>query len=64
MKPAPRFVVCVGLNNEYMLYYICPMHTLFTVFVILIMYFGQEANKSTKAACEKKRRAQKVPGEQ
>merc|ERR1712137_32166 len=25
------FFVCILLNNEYMLYYICPMHTLFTI---------------------------------
>lgn len=24
---------CVVLNNSYMLYYICPMHTLFTLMV-------------------------------
>ncbi|XP_008793352.1 protein REDUCED WALL ACETYLATION 1-like [Phoenix dactylifera] len=24
---------CIVLNNEYMLYYICPMHTLFTIMV-------------------------------
>ena len=24
---------CLALNNSYMLYYICPMHTLFTVMV-------------------------------
>ena len=24
---------CIVLNNDYMLYYICPMHTLFTVMV-------------------------------
>jgi N-acetylneuraminate 9-O-acetyltransferase len=26
-------LVCAALNNSYMLYYICPMHTLFTVMV-------------------------------
>ena len=26
-------VCCLALNNSYMLYYICPMHTLFTVMV-------------------------------
>jgi hypothetical protein len=29
---------CLVLNNSYMLYYICPMHTLFT-----IMVYGGEA---------------------
>lgn len=42
------FMVCVILNNEYMLYYICPMHTLFTVFVLLMMYLGQAFNASVK----------------
>lgn len=27
------FFCCVVLNNSYMLYYICPMHTLFTLMV-------------------------------
>lgn len=27
------FFSCVVLNNNYMLYYICPMHTLFTLMV-------------------------------
>ena len=27
------FFACVVLNNDYMLYYICPMHTLFTLLV-------------------------------
>jgi len=40
------FVVCIGLNNEYMLYYICAMHTLFTVFVLLAMYIKKELNGS------------------
>ena len=34
---------CLALNNRYMLYYICPMHTLFTVMV----YVG-EFCKSTR----------------
>lgn len=29
---------CLALNNSYMLYYICPMHTLFTVMV----YAGEQ----------------------
>mmetsp|Transcript_50156 Transcript_50156/g.133192 ORF Transcript_50156/g.133192 Transcript_50156/m.133192 type:complete len:309 (+) Transcript_50156:1-927(+) len=40
------FVVCVTLNNEYMLYYICAMHTLFTVFVILALYIRHSLNGS------------------
>jgi len=35
------FFVCVLLRNEYMLYYICPMHTVFTLFVWLALRFGQ-----------------------
>ncbi|KAG0628764.1 hypothetical protein M758_1G051500 [Ceratodon purpureus] len=27
------FFACIVLNNDYMLYYICPMHTLFTLLV-------------------------------
>ena len=27
------FFCCLALNNSYMLYYICPMHTVYTVFV-------------------------------
>jgi hypothetical protein len=27
------FFACIVLNNDYMLYYICPMHTLFTLMV-------------------------------
>eukprot|EP00930_Biecheleria_cincta_P044591 TRINITY_DN3068_c0_g1_i1.p1 TRINITY_DN3068_c0_g1~~TRINITY_DN3068_c0_g1_i1.p1 ORF type:complete len:518 (-),score=80.27 TRINITY_DN3068_c0_g1_i1:190-1743(-) len=42
------FVMCILLNNEYMLYYICPMHTLFTLFVLLVMYLGQAFNGSVK----------------
>lgn len=42
------FVVCVILNNEYMLYYICAMHTLFTVFVIVALYIRHSVNGSRK----------------
>jgi len=41
------FVVCIALNNEYMLYYICAMHTLFTVFVLVVMYITSHLNDST-----------------
>jgi len=27
------FFVCLVMRNDYVLYYICPMHTLFTLFV-------------------------------
>ncbi|KAF9672557.1 hypothetical protein SADUNF_Sadunf11G0054600 [Salix dunnii] len=34
------FVVfcCAVLNNDYMLYYICPMHTLYTIMVYRVLY--------------------------
>ena len=32
-----------------MLYYICPMHTLFTVFVIVVLYVFKDANGSPLA---------------
>jgi hypothetical protein len=40
------FVICVALNNEYLLYYICGMHTLFTVLVILALYVRHSLNGS------------------
>jgi len=43
------FLVCVALNNEYMLYYICAMHTLFTIFVIVALYIRNDVNSSTGA---------------
>ena len=39
-------LVCIVLNNSYMLYYICPMHTLFTVMVYLALAAGSHLNKS------------------
>lgn len=33
-------LICPLLRNEYMLYYICPMHTLFTLFVWLAVRFS------------------------
>jgi len=39
------FCACVLLHNEYMLYYICMMHTLFTLLVILALYIKQELNQ-------------------
>merc|ERR1712048_902021 len=42
------FFVCVVLNNEYMLYYVAPLHTLFTVFVLLVLFLGQKLNESRK----------------
>ena len=28
-----NLLLCIVLNNDYMLYYICPMHTIFTLMV-------------------------------
>lgn len=38
--------VCVTMNNEYMLYYICPMHTFFTWGVFIPLYLCHEKNSS------------------
>mmetsp|Transcript_113304 Transcript_113304/g.360172 ORF Transcript_113304/g.360172 Transcript_113304/m.360172 type:complete len:579 (-) Transcript_113304:85-1821(-) len=46
-------VVCVALNNEYMLYYICAMHTFFTVVVVLALYIKSDANTAAKAVYSK-----------
>jgi hypothetical protein len=40
------FFCCVVLQNSYMLYYICPMHTIFTVFVYVSLAFGSKYNKN------------------
>lgn len=38
--------VCLTLNNEYMLYYICPLHTLFTIMVYATLRLGAARNQS------------------
>lgn len=37
---------CIVLQNSYMLYYICPMHTIFTVFVYASLGIASHLNKS------------------
>ena len=40
--------VCCTMNNEYMLYYICPMHTFFTWGVFIPLYIAHSLNDSFK----------------
>ena len=40
---------CLVLRNDYVLYYICPMHTLFTLFVYFSLLIGKEYNDRTPA---------------
>lgn len=39
------FFACLVLNNSYMLYYICPMHTIYTVFVYAALAIGSQLNQ-------------------
>lgn len=39
------FFACVVLRNSYVLYYICPMHTLFTVFVYASLAIAPQLNQ-------------------
>lgn len=38
---------CLALGNSYMLYYICPMHTLFTVLVYATLAVGGRRNRAS-----------------
>ena len=70
-------VTCLVLQNHYMLYYICPMHTLFTIFVYATLALGQKYNAHTAGimvkcalprsfppfhACHTRPRTAEVPG--
>ena len=37
---------CLALNNSYMLYYICPLHTIFTVFVYAALAIVPHVNQN------------------
>lgn len=41
------FFCCIVLNNSYMLYYICPMHTIFTILVYASLGLASHLNSST-----------------
>ena len=41
-------LVCVTLRNEYMLYYIAPMHTLFTLFVWVALRIAKTRNDDAR----------------
>jgi hypothetical protein len=40
------FFACLVLRNSYMLYYICPMHTIFTVLVYVCLAIAPHYNQS------------------
>lgn len=47
------FFCCLVLNNSYMLYYICPMHTIFTVLVYGCLAVAPRLNKVDAAVWAK-----------
>jgi hypothetical protein len=42
------FFTCIIMNNSYTLYYICPMHTMFTFFVYFILLVYKDYNCLTR----------------
>ena len=38
------FWLCLAMNNTYILYYICPLHTFFFLVVFFTMRFGESTN--------------------
>ena len=47
------FFVCLAMRNDYVLYYICPMHTLFTLAVYFALYVGKDQNSNVNAVLGK-----------
>jgi hypothetical protein len=47
------FFVCLAMRNDYVLYYICPMHTLFTLAVYFALYVGKDHNSNVNAVLGK-----------
>jgi len=45
------FFVCATMNNEYMLYYICPMHTFFTWAVYFTCWVASHLNQQSNVFC-------------
>lgn len=47
------FFACAALRNDYVLYYICPMHTLFTIAIYGVLAVQQAANRSSVGVAAK-----------
>ncbi|EEH50896.1 uncharacterized protein MICPUCDRAFT_23866 [Micromonas pusilla CCMP1545] len=47
------FFTCVVLRNDYMLYYICPMHSLFACFVYFTLLVYKKHNEKNKVIATK-----------
>ena len=41
------FFVCLTMQNDYMLYYICMLHTTFTIFIYAILGIKSDMNYRT-----------------